>query len=323
MKTTNAIKRLFSFLLALMLVLSIIPQLSLPVSAFALEIKDADSTIDGAFEYLGPVILCVKFGNANQHFLTATVSYPYTGKTWTISDTSNSLAYIDLSDAFTAETFPSVDSPVEQRTFHVKANYEGETLEKDYVFAVKPSTAFQNSHKYTVSPEEWTYSGGIPEVTLVNTKTVYGDKVLVEGVDFTLENQYGNNNTGWNEYLVTGIRNYDGSFVELIRINPTTEIPDIRVEKEAVHYDGSAKTPGVIVTFHGNPVDSYNDYKLSYSNNVEPGTATVTITGRYNFDYTTTRTFQIQDHIWVNECCGTDLQCRDCNATKENEHTKH
>ena len=323
MKTTNAIKRLFSFLLALMLVLSIIPQLSLPVSAFALEIKDADSTIDGAFEYLGPVILCVKFGNANQHFLTATVSYPYTGKTWTISDTSNSLAYIDLSDAFTAETFPSVDSPVEQRTFHVKANYEGETLEKDYVFAVKPSTAFQNSHKYTVSPEEWTYSGGIPEVTLVNTKTVYGDKVLVEGVDFTLENQYGNNNTGWNEYLFTGIGNYAGSFVELIRINPTTEIPDIRVEKEAVHYDGTAKTPGVIVTFHGNPVDSYNDYKLSYSNNVEPGTATVTITGRYNFDYTTTRTFQIQDHIWVNECCGTDLQCQDCNATKENEHTKH
>ena len=38
MKTTNAMKRLFSFLLALMLVLSIIPQLSLPVSAFALEI---------------------------------------------------------------------------------------------------------------------------------------------------------------------------------------------------------------------------------------------------------------------------------------------
>ena len=323
MKTTNAMKRLLSLVLALVLTLSMIPRLAVPASAFSLEISDDDDVTDGAFTYLGTVRISINFGGANHYSgLSATVTYPYTGKTWTVTGYSNSTATVDLSDAFTAETFPGVDSPAAQRTFRVKAEYEGETLEKDFVFNVRPRNAFADQRNFTFSPEASTYSGDIPDVTLVNIGTQYGDKTLVAGKDYTVENPSGNNMIGWKEFLFTGIGNYSGSLEYPIRIVPTTEIPDIRMEADAVHYDGTAKEPGVIVTFNGKTVDTV-DYELSYSDNVEVGTATVTITGRRNFSYETTRTFQIQDHVWVNECCGTDLQCKDCDATKENDRTEH
>ena len=297
-------------------------QLAVPASAFSLEIRDDDSVTDGAFTYLDTVRISINFGGANPSDITATVTYPYTGKTWTVTGYSNSSATVDLSDAFTAETFPGVDSPADQRTFHLKAEYRGNTLEQDFVFNVLPMNAFNDQRNFTFSPKESPYSGDTPDVTLVYTGTTYGDKTLVAGKDYTVENLSGNNSVGWRDFRFTGIGNYSGSFEYLIQVVPTTEIPDIRMEADAVHYDGTAKEPGVIVTFNGKTVDTA-DYELSYSDNTEVGTATVTITGKHNFSYETTRTFQIQDHVWVNECCGTDLQCKDCDATKENDRTEH
>jgi len=322
MKTRNAMKRLLSLVLSLVLLIGIMPQMVMPVSALTMEIIDVDGPQDGSFTYLDNVTILIDTDSINNLILPTTITYPYTGKTWKISDFSSGNARIDLSDAFTAETFPGVDSPVEQRTFHIRMNYDGEILEKDFVFNVLPREAFNDRRHFTVSPEEWIYNGDTPDVTLVNTGTKYGDKTLVAGRDYTAECLSEDNNVGWKEFRFTGIGNYSGSYEDLILIVPTTEIPDIRMEADAVHYDGTAKEPGVVITFNGKTVDTA-DYELSYSDNTEVGTATVTIKGKNNFSYETTRTFQIQDHVWVNECCGTDLQCKDCDATKENDRTEH
>ncbi len=57
-------------------------------------------------------------------------------------------------------------------------------------------------------------------------------------------------------------------------------------------YDGAAKEPSVSFT-DANVTSS--DYTISYANNVNPGTATVTITGKSNYTGTVTKTFTIEE----------------------------
>lgn len=58
-------------------------------------------------------------------------------------------------------------------------------------------------------------------------------------------------------------------------------------------YDGTPQTPSINVSYEQQSLTS-SDYDLSYSNNVNAGTATVTITGKGNFAGSVTRTFSIQ-----------------------------
>ncbi|MDO4805798.1 MAG: MBG domain-containing protein [Coriobacteriales bacterium] len=56
---------------------------------------------------------------------------------------------------------------------------------------------------------------------------------------------------------------------------------------------GKELMPEPAVTFGGKALDKGTDYTLGYSNNVGPGTATITITGKGNFSGSRTATFQI------------------------------
>ena len=58
-------------------------------------------------------------------------------------------------------------------------------------------------------------------------------------------------------------------------------------------YDGTAKTPGVEVRFNGDVLVEGTDYALSWSDNVEVGTATATVTGRGRFVGTKSTSFMI------------------------------
>ncbi len=58
-------------------------------------------------------------------------------------------------------------------------------------------------------------------------------------------------------------------------------------------YTGSAITPSVAVTLNGTTLAKDTDYTVSYSNNVDPGTATVTITGIGDYDGTIAKSFTI------------------------------
>ncbi len=58
-------------------------------------------------------------------------------------------------------------------------------------------------------------------------------------------------------------------------------------------YDGTAKTPSVTVELDGKTLVLNTDYTVSYSNNVNPGTATVTIIGMGNYTGSNTASFTI------------------------------
>lgn len=67
----------------------------------------------------------------------------------------------------------------------------------------------------------------------------------------------------------------------------------VMVNQASCAYDGTAKTPGVTVK-HGNAVlKDGTDYIVAYENNVNAGTAKVTVTGKGDYEGTVTKTFTI------------------------------
>ena len=58
-------------------------------------------------------------------------------------------------------------------------------------------------------------------------------------------------------------------------------------------YTGKALTPAVTVTYNGTRLVNGTDYVVTYSNNKEPGTATVKVTGQGSYSGSLSKTFQI------------------------------
>ena len=58
----------------------------------------------------------------------------------------------------------------------------------------------------------------------------------------------------------------------------------ITLEKDSYIYDGTPKTPAVAVELNGKTLVNDTDYTVSYSNNINAGTAKVTVTGKGNYN---------------------------------------
>ena len=67
----------------------------------------------------------------------------------------------------------------------------------------------------------------------------------------------------------------------------------VTLQTTSYTYDGTAKTPSVTVKDGTKTLTNGTDYTVSYTNNINAGTATVTITGKGNYLGTTTKTFTI------------------------------
>lgn len=68
----------------------------------------------------------------------------------------------------------------------------------------------------------------------------------------------------------------------------------VTVAKADYAYDGKAKTPAVSVALDGKKLAASTDYTVTYRNNKNIGTATVTVTGAGNYTGTVTKTFAIR-----------------------------
>lgn len=69
----------------------------------------------------------------------------------------------------------------------------------------------------------------------------------------------------------------------------------VTVEPKEFTADGAAKEPKVTVTLaDGTELKAGDDYTVAYTDNVEPGTATVTVTGAGKYSGTATATFEIK-----------------------------
>ena len=127
-----------------------------------------------------------------------------------------------------------------------------------------------------------------PTVTL-------GDMTLREGTDYTLS--YANNvNAGTATVtLLTGenVENFKGTKQATFTIVPASLSNASVTGLSTQLYTGKFLTPKPMVTLAGKTLREGTDYTLSYKNNLEVGTATVTVTGKGNYAGTKTATFQI------------------------------
>ena len=68
---------------------------------------------------------------------------------------------------------------------------------------------------------------------------------------------------------------------------------DVTLSSEKYTYDGSAKKPAVTVKGSGKALVSGTDYTVSYSNNTNAGTASVTVTGKGGYTGSVKKTFSV------------------------------
>ena len=125
-----------------------------------------------------------------------------------------------------------------------------------------------------------------------------GSKILNYGTDYTVT--YSNNiDIGTASVVVAGIGTYTGTKTVNYTIVPVPKVDlsncSIMLSQTTYTYDGSAKLPTVTVKDGYTTLYEGTDYTISYSNNVNVGTATVTIRGIGNYTGTKTATFSINE----------------------------
>ena len=136
---------------------------------------------------------------------------------------------------------------------------------------------------------EYTYTGSAikPAVTLE-----YNDTKLINGFDYTIS--YSNNiNAGTGKITIKGKLGYSGTKIITFKINPKN-VNELTYNKISnYNYTGKTITPNVIVKFGSKTLKNKTDYTISYKNNKNAGTATITIKGKGNYTGTKTITFKI------------------------------
>ena len=134
-----------------------------------------------------------------------------------------------------------------------------------------------------------TYNGS----TLSPAVTVkYGNATLKKNTDYTVA--YSNNvNAGTGTITITGKGIYGGS------VKKTFTIKKLGISATAVSgtgnkvYTGSVIKPVPAVKVGGRTLKNGTDFTESYKNNTEPGTATLSVTGKGNYSGSVSKTFKI------------------------------
>ena len=189
---------------------------------------------------------------------------------------------------YTVSYYWNVDAGTASVTIRGKGNYEG-TVYTNFRITPKKLTA-----KIAAIPDvNYTPEGAAPALTLTDK-----DKILQEGRDYTVS-YTGNREVGTATAVVTGCGNYSGTLKKTFRIKPM-DLSGVNINNIASEsYTGSAVRPEPVVyvnTASGRVYLKENvDYVYAYENNVEPGTATVTITGCGNYTGSRKKTFRITE----------------------------
>lgn len=155
----------------------------------------------------------------------------------------------------------------------------------------------------TLNKSTWTYDGTEKKPTV--QVTLPGNTTLSPGISF--EVSYENNiHAGTAKIIITGIGPYSGSTTETtFTIERKKEFDDLKIEgvEDTYEYTGEEICPKIVVK-DGDEVIPESQYIVSYKDNVNPGTAVVTITGTDDGDYdfseaNNDKNFTIvHDHDW-------------------------
>lgn len=138
---------------------------------------------------------------------------------------------------------------------------------------------------------QWNGKAQTPEVMIKN-----GEKTLVLGKDYSLIYRY-NTAIGTARVIISGLQNYQGTYILFFEITgmKLSEESGIQVlvEEGTYYYTGEKITPSVVVSKNGQTWIEDVDYSVTYTNNVNVGTANVIVTGIGAYEGSITKSFTI------------------------------
>lgn len=125
----------------------------------------------------------------------------------------------------------------------------------------------------------------------------YGRTILTENKDYTV--RYINNNApGIGQVIITGIGNYTSKTTVDFKIESkiVKKISIAQVQMKALDklYTGKSITPTITATYNNKTLVNGIDYKLNYKTIINPGQATVTVTGIGNYQGTRNLVFMVK-----------------------------
>lgn len=229
------------------------------------------------------------------------VTTPVATGTYTYNGSQQEFTYSNSSDDFTVtgETV-GTDANTYTATAVLKDKEEtawanGSSDDQTLRWTIVPLALANANLKLVISSDSTlTYNGD--EQTLTDYKVYSGEKELVAGTDYTVvESSAKGIDAKAYSLTVTGQGNYSGSYtfangwtiapksIENVTIGAIDDQP----------YTGKQITPTPEVKDGEKELTSGTDFTYSYSNNQYVGTATVTITGKGNYQGTANKDFKI------------------------------
>ena len=125
------------------------------------------------------------------------------------------------------------------------------------------------------------------------------DKVTLNGISLTKKVDYtatytNNDSIGTMTVIFEGKGNYSGTFKAFVNLTaPSISTANVTLSSSTYEYSGQALRPNVTVVQDGKSLVNGVDYNVSYNNNKNVGTATVTITGIGTYAGTVSKAFTI------------------------------
>ena len=248
-------------------------------------IVTATGNYSGEFDY--PYVIAKRSIEGAKVTLYELESYVYDGKAKkpgvkevafgedVIPTAGYAVAYSNNTDAGTASV-----------TVTGQGNYTG-TLTTEFTIERQSLTA----DMIILSNEEYVYNGATqkPVVVLMN-----GGTEMVLDTDYTLTNE-GGVSVGVYDVIANGKGNYNGMATKQFSIiSKGIGSFDVTLSTEQVVYTGSEHRPTVTVKDGDKTLTPGSEFSVSYTDNTNAGTATVTITGQGEYSGTTTKTFIIK-----------------------------
>ena len=164
-----------------------------------------------------------------------------------------------------------------------KGNFKG-TTSKTFSISAR---AMSDTSVANISSQTYTGNGISPLPTIT-----YNNKTLKKDTDYTLS--YSNNiNAGTATITITGKGNFTGTTSKTFSISARAMSDTSVANISSQTYTGNVISPLPTITYNNKTLKKDTDYTLSYSDNINVGTATITITGKGNFAGTTSKTFSI------------------------------
>lgn len=134
--------------------------------------------------------------------------------------------------------------------------------------AVEPGTALVLACETDGATIYYTTDGSCPCQNTASRKVYSGPIEITQDTDFIVGSY--KDGMDYSERLTIHVKIRQASLASA----------SISLDKTKYTYDGKAKKPAATVTYNGRPLVEGADYDISYSNNVNAGTATVLVTGK-------------------------------------------